>query len=106
MIVYLSQCYEFYDVFKLNQAHAASLLEFQCSVSVFHWHEHVLKFSLYSKVVFLEKKKEYFGDFVPKRLRNLAKKKSFFSFIWKNEFCHNFALIAEILLNTTIKALG
>ena len=74
MIVYLSQCYEFYDVFKLSQAHAASLLEFQCFVSVFHCHEHVLKFSLYSKVVSLEKKKEYFGDFVPKRLRNLAKK--------------------------------
>ena len=72
---------------------------------MFHWHEDVVKFSLYSKVVFL-KKKEYFGDFVPKRLRNLAKNSLFLSFIWKNEFCLNFALIAEILPNTTINALG
>ena len=106
MIVYLSQCYEFYDVFKLSQAHAASLLEFQCFVSVFHWHEHVLKFSLYSKVVFLEKKKSISAILCQKGYEIWQKNSLFLSFIWKNEFCHNFALIAEILLNTTIKALG
>ena len=106
MIVYLSQWYDFYDFFKLSQAHAASLLEFQCFVSVFHWHEHVLKFSLYSKVVF-PKKKRVFWQFCAKKATKFGDKKlSFLSFIWKNEFCHNFALIAEILLNTTIKALG
>ena len=71
------QWYDFYDFFKLSQAHATSLLEFQCFVSVFHWHEHVLKFSLYSKGVFLEKKR-VFRRFCAKKATKFGKKKVFF----------------------------